>query len=160
MKLYRFVIHSHSILSVTEVSTGLVKLLFEAKHRNLLKVWTRSRRRMVKSFFTTPSNVCWYVSSNNLSSMYHLTLGKGSPESQTKWILLFKGTKQQRKYIEIRSSIIRITGLWRPNGLKRQKIALQFTDFAFSRHFGGWFYCQFLDLFRYFCTFRRPFYLF
>ena len=48
-------IYLHSILRVTLVSTGLVRLLLEAKHRSLLRVCTRSNRRTVRSFFTTPS---------------------------------------------------------------------------------------------------------
>ena len=69
----------HNILRVTLVSTALVKLLLLAKHLSLLSVWTLLRRLIVRSFFTTPSNVCWYVSSSNLSSMYQITLGRGSP---------------------------------------------------------------------------------
>ena len=71
----------HNILRVTLVSTGLVRLLLLAKHRSLLSVWSLLRRLIVRSFFTTPSNVCWYVSSSNLSSMYQITLGRGSPET-------------------------------------------------------------------------------
>ena len=71
----------HNILRVTLVSTGLVRLLLLAKHLSLLSVWSLLRRLIVRSFFTTPSNVCWYVSSSNLSSMYQITLGRGSPET-------------------------------------------------------------------------------
>ena len=49
----------HNILRVTLVSTGLVKLLLLAKHLSLLSVWSLLRRLIVRSFFTTPSNVCW-----------------------------------------------------------------------------------------------------
>ena len=48
----------HNILRVTLVSTALVKLLLLAKHLSLLSVWTLLRRLIVRSFFTTPSNVC------------------------------------------------------------------------------------------------------
>ena len=48
----------HNILRVTLVSTGLVKLLLLAKHLSLLSVWSLLRRLIVRSFFTTPSNVC------------------------------------------------------------------------------------------------------
>ena len=48
----------HNILRVTLVSTGLVRLLLLAKHLSLLSVWSLLRRLIVRSFFTTPSNVC------------------------------------------------------------------------------------------------------
>ena len=81
----------HNILRVTLVSTGLVRLLLLAKHLSLLSVWSLLRRLIVRSFFTTPSNVCWYVSSSNLSSMYQITLGRGSPVKNKNFIS-FLGT--------------------------------------------------------------------
>ncbi len=58
-RLPYFWFNLQSIFRVTEDSTGLVRLLFDAKHRNLLNVCDLSNFRMVRPFLTTPSKVCW-----------------------------------------------------------------------------------------------------